>query len=206
MKRYVLTGLFVVAALGIGLWLGRQPRQPSAYEIQRTAMDLQLTRTMLPFRAAFRIALGVILLLLLAGFGWGVVRWLHRRAGTVYPDRSGLYPIREERVGGAKVFHDPNRAFAGSTVYAAGGRDIDVLHAMPVGQQSAQQQITAQAQAAQALRAAVSGSAPLPSPDRFPADLLGERRLAPPLPEVRTLELEPSHVERLLLEDGDPRI
>jgi hypothetical protein len=198
--------LFIAAALGIGLWLGRQPHQPSAYEIERTAMDLELSRTMLPFRVAFRIVFISLLLLILAGIGWGIIRWLHRRAGTVYPDHSGLYPIREERVGGAKVFHDPNRAFAGSTVYATSGRNIDVSHAMPAGQASAQQQITAQAQATQALRAAVSGSAPLPSADRFPADLLSTRRTSPPLPEVRTLELEPSHVERLLLEDADPRI
>ena len=27
------------------------------------------------------------------------MRWLNRRADTVYPDRAGLYPIREGRVG-----------------------------------------------------------------------------------------------------------
>jgi hypothetical protein len=130
------------------------------------------------------------------------VRWLNRRADTVYPDRAGLYPVREGRVGRAKVFHDPNRTLTGTTVYAPGEQTISVQHPLPTGQVDAQQQVTGRAQATQALRAAVSGAAPLPSGHRLPVDALAEQRMARPLPEVKDLELEPSHIERLLLQDG----
>ncbi len=46
---------------------------------------------------------------------------MNRRADTLYPDSAGLYPIREGRIGQAKVFHDPNRTLTGATIYAAGG-------------------------------------------------------------------------------------
>jgi hypothetical protein len=62
--------------------------------------------------------------------------------------------------------------------------------------------VTGQAQAAQALRAAVSGASSLPTAQGFPAGLF-ERQQARPLPEVRELGYEPSHIERLLLQDGD---
>jgi len=166
-------------------------------------MNLELTRTMLPFKVTFRVLLGVIALTVLAGLGWGGVRWVYRRADTVYPDQAGLYPIREGRIGGAKVFHDPNRAVAGSTVYASGKPQIEVRHPLPEGQAYAQHQITGQAQAAQALRAAVSGTTPLPTGERPPIDALLDRRLSRPLPEVKTLAREPSHIERLLREDND---
>jgi hypothetical protein len=203
MKRYILLAILLVIALGIGLVLGRRPDEPSAYELERTSMDLDLARTMLPFRIAFRVLLGAIVLLILAGVGWGMVRWLHRRADTVYPNHAGLYPIREGHIRGAKVFHDPNRALSGTTVYGSDAQQLEVQHPIPDGQAYAQQQVTAQAQAAQALRAAVSGVAPLGAGDLSPMELLANRRVSRPLPEVKSLELEPSHIERLLLEDGD---
>jgi hypothetical protein len=203
MRRYAFTGVLIVIALGIGLWLGRSPGEPSAYEIERASLDIQLARTMLPFKVAFRVLLGGALLLTVGGLGWGAIRWLNHRTDTVYPDRSGLYPIREGHIAGAKVFHDPNRTLSGTTVYAAGQSEISVQHALPQGQEGAQRQIASQAQAAQALRAAVSGPSPLPPNQNLPIGALDERRLARPLPEVRTLDLEPSHIERLLLENGD---
>ena len=131
------------------------------------------------------------------------MRWLHRRVDTLYPDQAGLYPIREGRVGQAKVFHDPNRTLGGTTVYADGEPDVAVRHPVPDGQEMAQERVTAQAQAAQALRAAVSGiGSPPPNPDP-PLDLLDQQRVTRPLPEVKTLDLEPSHIERLLLEKGE---
>jgi hypothetical protein len=101
------------------------------------------------------------------------------------------------------VFHDPNRALSGTTVYASEPPQLEVQHVIPEGQEYTQQQVTAQAQATQALRAAVSGISPLPIGNRSPMELLADRRVSRPLPEVKMLDLEPSHVERLLLEDGD---
>jgi hypothetical protein len=65
-----------------------------------------------------------------------------------------------------------------------------------------QSQVTGQAQAAQALRAAVSGSASLPAAQGFPASFF-DHSLSRPLPEVKELAWEPSHIEQLLLRNGD---
>lgn len=203
MKRLFWVGALAILALALGLWLGGAFRKPSAYESELASMNLEMARTMLPFKIAFRVLVGGVILLTLAGLGWGGVRWLHRRVDTLYPDQAGLYPIREGRVGQAKVFHDPNRTLGGTTVYADGEPDVAVRHPVPDGQEMAQERVTAQAQAAQALRAAVSGiGSPPPNPDP-PLDLLDQQRVTRPLPEVKTLDLEPSHIERLLLEKGE---
>jgi hypothetical protein len=201
--QQILIGIVLIAAaVGLGLWLGVSD-QRAAYRAERAAMNLEMARTMRPFQIAFRLLLGLVTLATLGGLGWGAVRWLNSRADTVYPDRSGLYPIREGRVGRSVVFHDPNRTLTGSTVYATGEQRITVQHALPGGRIDVQQQVTGQAQAAQALRASVSGSAALPSGRTAPRDLFERSALSRPLPEVKELDLEPSHIERLLLEDGD---
>ena len=202
MKRILLIVAVIALAVGVGLWLGSRDRQPTAYQLERASMSLEMARTMLPFQVAFRVLLGLVALLTLGGLGWGAVRWLNRRADTVYPDHAGLYPIREGRVGQAKVFHDFNRTLTGTTVYVAGEQRISVQTPLPEGRLDVQQQVTGQAQAAQALRASVSGGA-LPA-GRTTSRELFERPATPrSLPEVKELELEPSHIERLLLEDGD---
>jgi hypothetical protein len=204
MKGTILLGILLVAVIAAGLWcLASIPSTPTAYDLQRSSMNLEFARTMMPFRIAFRVLLGGIVLLTLAGLGWGLVRWLNRRSETMYPDRAGLYPIREGRIGGATVFHDPNRTVTGSTVYADGPSSVEVRHPVPLGQAAAQEQVTTQAQATQALRAAVSGSAPLSNGAPFPLDAVANHRISRPLPEVRSLNLEPSHIERLLLKDGE---
>ena len=203
MKRILLIGLLVALAVGVGLWLGVRDRQPTAYQLERAAMSLEMARTMLPFQIAFRVLLGGVILFTFGGLGWGAVRWLNRRADTVYPDRAGLYPIREGRVGPAKVFHDPNRTLTGTTVYATGEQPITVQQPLPEGRLDVQQQVTGQAQAAQALRASVSGPTSLPAGQSMPRDMFERAAQARALPEVQELELEPSHIERLLLEDGD---
>jgi hypothetical protein len=203
MKRLLLLVFLLALAVGLGLWLGSRPRQPTRYDVERTSMSIQMARTMLPFRIAFRVLLGLVALFTLSGLGWGAVRWLNRRADSVYPNQAGLYPVREGRVGQAKVFHDPNRTLTGTTVYAAGEQTITVQQPLPQGRVDVQQQVTSQAQAAQALRAAVSGPTSLPPGHALPRDVLDEVRVTRPLPEVKSLDLEPSHIERLLLEDGE---
>lgn len=204
MKRWAFIGVLalLVLALGVGLWLGRGTRQPSAYELERSAMSLQLARTLLPFQIAFRVLLGGVVIFTLAGVGLGVVRWINHRVTTLYPNQAGLYPLRETQIGTAKVFHDPNRAPTATTVYAHGVPSLTVQHPYP-GHLSAQLQITGQAQATQALRAAVSGHTPLPVSTPVTADMFDARRLSRELPEVKVLDLEPSHIERLLSETGD---
>jgi hypothetical protein len=166
-------------------------------------MSLQVSRTMVPFQVAFRVLLGGVVLFTFGGLGVGLVRWINHRVNTLYPNNAGLYPVREERVGQAKVFHDPNRAPTATTVYASGVPSLTVQNPLPPGQAAAQFQVTGQAQATQALRAAVSGHTSLPSGGPVSTDMFSQGRVARPLPEVKMLDLEPSHIERLLLETGE---
>jgi hypothetical protein len=211
MKRYLSLVLLLALAVGIGLWLGERSRTLTAYDLERASMRLEFSRALLPYRFVFRVALGAVLLLTLGGLGWGTVRWLHRRVDTVYPNDAGLYPVRERRIGRARVFHDPNRAPTATTVYVTGQPEqrieqcVRVEHGLPEGGAYLQGQVTGQAQAAQAIRAAVSGGGAVPFGPRFPASGESARRVSRPLPEVVRLDLEPSHVERLLIapEGGD---
>jgi hypothetical protein len=203
MRRYLSLIVLLAAAVGIGLWLGGRSRAPTAYELQRSSIQLQFAQALLPYRLAFRVGLGAVLLLTLGGLGWGTVRWLHRRVDTVYPDGAGLYPIREHRIGQAHVFHDPNRAPSATTAYATRSPGLHVEHALPEGGAYVQGPVTGQAQAAQAIRAAVSGGGSLPAGGGLAAGTFAGRRVSRPLPEVVSLDLEPSHVERLLIVDGD---
>jgi hypothetical protein len=200
-KRALLLLLLALFAVGMGWWLGDRTRTPNTYEMERMALGVTFVRTILPFKVAFAVLLGGILLLTLAGLGWNAIRWLGRRMDLVYPDHHGLYPIREHHIGRATVVHDPNRTLTGTTVYASGDQRIAVQHPMPQNHLSVQQQVTAQAQVAQALRAAVSGASALPAGRTGAADLL-ERRAVAAMPEVQELPYEPSHIERLLLLDG----
>lgn len=211
MKRYLFLILLLAVAVGIGLWLGGRERTPTAADLERSALRLEYAHALLPYRLAFRIALGTVLLFTLGGLGWGIVRWLHRRVDTVYPNDAGLYPIRERRIGRARVFHDPNRAPTAATIYALEqlrphlARDVRVEHALPEGGTYLQGQVTGQAQAAQAIRAAVSGGGAPPLESGFAGNTFNAPRVSRPLPEVVSLDLEPSHVERLLIapEGGD---
>jgi hypothetical protein len=73
---------------------------------------------------------------------------------------------------------------------------------LPEGQGYEQQQVTGQAQAVQALRAAVSGNSPLSAGAANPSEIGIRQKISRPLPEVKELDVEPSHIQRLLLEDG----
>lgn len=202
MKRTITLILLLATAISIGLWLGGRSRAPTAHEVERSSMSLEFARALLPYRIAFRVFLGAVLLLTISGTGWAVVRWLNRRVDTFYADRAGLFPVRESRVGRARVFHDPNRAPTGTTVYAPRMPRLYVDHVLPDGGAFMQQQITTQAQAAQAFRAAVSSGGAIPIAPQLPFDPLADRRVSRPIPEVRTLDLEPSHIERLLIGDS----
>jgi len=203
MKRWMVVGCLILFVLISALVWRAGSREPTVRELERDALNTQVDRAMVPFRIAFRVLLGALFLLTLGGLGWAVVRWLHRRVDTIYPDGAGLYPVREQRVGRARVFHDPNRVPTATTVYARRKGGVDVAHPLLPSQEEAQRQATAQAQAAQALRAAVSGQAPLSAGQIFPPAVSPGRELSRPLPEVKVLDVEPSHIERLLLEKGE---
>lgn len=205
MKRLIVIVVItcILIALGLGASLASGSQEPSAYDRERTALSMQVSRTMVPFQVAFRVLLGAVVLFTFAGAGVGLVRWINHRVDTLYPNHAGLYPVREGRIGQARVFHDPNRAPTATTVYANGVPALTVQHPLPPGEAMAQFQVTGQAQATQALRAAVSGYNALPSGGPISTDMFSPNRVARPMPEVKMLDLEPSHIERLLLETGE---
>ena len=90
MKYVLWIGIALVIALGLGLWIGRGAREPTTYDLERMALKLEFSRRLLPFRIAFWVLLGTVVLGILGGFGWAGIRWIARRADTVYPDRAGL--------------------------------------------------------------------------------------------------------------------
>ena len=64
MKRFIVIGVImcIIIALGLGVWLGGGSREPSTYELERTAMSLQVSRSLVPFQVAFRVLLGGVVL------------------------------------------------------------------------------------------------------------------------------------------------
>jgi len=143
---------------------------------------------------AMKVVLGIILLAFLAGLAYAAVRLTLKRAMTIYPDRSGLYPVVDRKVGKIRVFHDPNRAPVAATLYTPEGVTFVVSPEPGPGQL----QVTGQAQAAQALRAAASGVGL--TPDTAERIVRPQTPLVKPLPPVEVWDIEPTHVERLLEE------
>ncbi|MDY7039659.1 MAG: hypothetical protein SVX38_02215 [Chloroflexota bacterium] len=193
--------VLIAATLIIGLLLAEANQdESSTVEREMANMRLETARRLQVVTIVFRAGLAVIVLVTLAGVGLGVVRFVVRRTDTVYPDKAGLYPLREGRVGRIRFFHDPNRAPMPTTMYGPQG----VSHLTAPGLEADQLRVTGQAQAAQALRAASSGNGMgLQGRQLVEAIVPPERRLSRPMPTVEVWDIEPSHVARLLEEVGD---
>ena len=148
---------------------------------------------------AMKMILALIVLAFLAGLAYAAVRLALKRAMTIYPDHSGLYPVVQCRVGNNRVFHDPNRTPVATTIYTAQG----VTFAASPDPSPGQLQVTGQAQAAQALRAAASGIGLPPATAEKIVGGGSQDPLVKPLPPVEVWDVEPAHVARLLEEVGD---
>ncbi|MCD6554364.1 MAG: hypothetical protein J7M16_10175 [Anaerolineae bacterium] len=193
--------VLIVATLVIGLLLADTNRgKYSTVEREMAALRLETARRLQVVTIGFRAGLAVVALSTLGGIGFGAIRFILRRADTIYPDKAGLYPIREGRIGSIRFFHDPNRAPMPTTLYSPQG----VSHLTAPGFEADQLRVTGQAQAAQALRAASSGGGiNLQSRQLVEAIIPPERRLSKPIPPVEVWDIEPAHVARLLEEVGD---
>jgi len=191
----------IAATLVIGALLtGANQEESSTVEREIASLRLETARRLQVVTIGFRVGLAAITLLTLAGIGYGVVRFVLRRTDTIYPDKAGLYPIREGRIGGTRFFHDPNRAPMPTALYSSQG----VSHLTAPGFEADQLRVTGQAQAAQALRAASSGNGiDLQSRRLVEAIVPPERRLSLPIPPAEVWDIEPSHVARLLEEVTD---
>jgi hypothetical protein len=126
-----------------------------------------------------------------------------RYALTIAPNRQGIFPLLLGRAKGSWAVFDPNRSPTAVTLI--GDNVPKVTHALPAGTESAQAQITSQAQMVQLTAAAVSGEGETEKKARELVSGLGGRTglLTKPLPPVHRSALEPSHVERLLIEAGE---
>ena len=205
-KVLVLTSLAIVILLLVLVLAAACNSEPNWEQEQLTTeklraqvrMEQERREALEPWVRVFYIALGVVIILSLAGLSAVIIVALYNRwAATVPPTATGLYPLLRARLGlrGPVVIHDPNRQPIATTIY---GKDGPTFPQLP-----GQAQATAQAQLVQATAARyrehqtivneyyqLHGQQPEP------------KRLSAPLPEPEISTLEPSHVERLLLEEG----
>ena len=188
--------LLVMLALVVGSAIAGNQREESL-EVARTKEAIAVR--WLWISMAMKVILGLIVLAFLGGLAYTTVRLALKRAATYYPDRSGLYPVVKCRVGKGHIFHDPNRVPVAATIYTEAGVTFVASPELGPGQL----QVTGQAQAAQALRAAASGIGLPPSTAEKIVSGAGQDPLVKPLPPVEVWDVEPAHVARLLEEVGD---
>ena len=195
-------------------------RQLLQAQADKAQADAEATRNALPAATLRNMLLytgvGVSVLVLAVGSAFAAVAWLNKRATSVYPNDAGQYPVIVKRSwSGVTIVHDPNRALGPTTIYTApslagmlSGRKGQLPAAqfpMP-GSESSMLQLATQAQAVGLVAAATRNSLGVGDPrqaGQLAQALIERPALSAPLPPVRLSSLEPSHVERLLLESQD---
>jgi hypothetical protein len=181
-------------------------------EAMRQAVPAATLRNMLVYAGT---GIGVVVLAI--GSAFAVVAWLNKRATAVYPNGAGQYPVIVKRSwNGVTIVHDPNRALGPTTIYTTPslvdvvlrkGNQSPAAQFPASGSEGSMLQLATQAQAiglvAAASRNATRGgeraeqlAQTLLNRPAMPAGPIG-------LPPVRASSLEPSHVERLLIEAED---
>jgi len=205
-KAFILLMLIaLILAFVLGAVLrGRTYSSPSPEYLTRAEqLRLENQARLNTIKTVFLVALGVVILVGVTGITLGLVRMVWLKARLVYPARSGIFPVLVNRVGPQVILHDPNRTLAGTTVLGRGPDGVSVQHLLPPeAGVEAQLQVTTQAQVAQAVAAAAGGDG-VNAQSRKLIESVTARQVAAPLPEVEVSDLEPSHVERLLLETGE---
>ncbi|MBN1139296.1 MAG: hypothetical protein JXM73_22155 [Anaerolineae bacterium] len=230
--KYILTALlalFILAACAWGalaLWSQAQQQfSPSPIDLARQANRLrwlELWGRLWPPLSVILIALSVLFLIVLA---WTLLRWLAERATAQYADGRGLFPIKALRAwqwiriarwlwlpAQAVVYHDANRAAGPTTIYTPtlDGSAVAVRQVGAEGISPEQLRVTQGAQLAQIAAAVASGPGSTPAlrqqvGQRLPAvniyNDLDRPLLAPNLPAIS--QIEGSHIERLLREQGE---
>lgn len=201
-KVLVLTSLAIVILLLVLMACNSEPnweQEQLATEKLRAQVRMEQERreALEPWVRVFYIALGTVIILSLAGLSTVVIIALYNRwAATVPPTATGLYPLLRARLGlrGPVVIHDPNRQPMATTIYGKNGPTFPQL--------PGQAQATAQAQLVQATAARYREHQTIVN-EYYVQPQTGEpKHLSAPLPEPEISTLEPSHVERLLLEEG----
>jgi hypothetical protein len=194
--------LFLILVCGLASVLGLIGGWTPSPEYRQAVESMQIdtAHKLRWIRIVFWGGLTAIALLGLAGAVGGLLRLLWRRSRLIGVDPSGLFPIVENRAGGQIYYHDPNRQWAGTTIYGTDAEGIAVRHAIPLGQQEAQFQLSTQAQATQFVAAANQGRG-LSTPARRLVERMVDssvRRPVPRLPEVVVLDEALPEDRRLL--------
>jgi hypothetical protein len=199
---FALLAMLLAFVLG-GVLFGRRPLD-EASRVELYRLQVKKAERLAVVEVGVKAGASIVLVAVIGGLGVAVVRWALRRAGTIYPDQAGIFPLLKLRLGAAVVVHDPNRAPTATTAYVAGRErpDVRVLHVTQDGSEAGQFQITSQAQAVQAIAAATRKDGMTPQARHLVERIADPRPLSAPLPEVEVLDVEPSHVDRLLEEGG----
>jgi hypothetical protein len=182
--------LICVLAFAAGLTLAGSGGVSAEYQAAVESLRLDTTAKMHWIRVGFWGGLATIALVGVGGLVVGLVRVVWQRSQLIGPHPSGIFPVVEGRVGGQIYYHDPNRQWAGTTAYGAGLEGVTVRHLVPAGQEEAQLQIAAQAQATQLVAAASQGQGLTPQARRLVEQvaLTAPARSAPRLPQVVVLD------------------
>jgi len=196
----VILMLAFVLTFGLGLVLAGNWGASTEYRVAVEALRLDTAARMRWIQIAFWAGLVAIVLVGLGGVVGALLRVVWQRSRIIQPHTSGLFPIVEGRAGGQTYYHDPNRQWAGTTVYGVGPEGADVRYLAPPDQQETQFQIATQAQATQFVAAASQGRG-LNASTR---DLAGQLALAAParpvphLPDIVVLDESVPQERRLL--------
>lgn len=196
LRRALLPAVFTAAAGLLGLFLGARYDvvQPAGRSASGTAGVWGMVF------AGLLAGFLVVGLVTFAALSFVLVRWADRRSGLIRPDKTGLYPVVRGRMGRAVYYHDPNRAPTSTTIYVSSS---DVKYLTTPGREDEQFRLTSQAQFGQAM-AGRSMESRGPNDGHALLELLAYRNgLSTPMPEVKISDLEPAHVERLLIECGE---
>ena len=199
--------VIIILAVAVGyLWASSQGTHPAAAvdpQLQRLALEgARKAQTM---SLVFRLAMLSLIFLATAGICYQLVSWLSKKANTIYPDqKTGLFPIVRLSVGGHQAIHDQNRSPTTATIYTRGRQgDVRGVQVLPADCTAAQPPLTTGTARAHHHVAAATPMTLNAQSRQLVENVVTPSPVRPALPEVKILNIEPSHVERLLEDHGD---
>ena len=209
----IILSLLLAFALGVTITQDKgDPTIPIRVQIaqleletkrQLAELEIEKQLQLQPLEFAFRVAIVIIVSITLASLGFQLVRYASNRAGMVWPSADGVFPLIKVKVGRDQIVYDPNRAVTPSVIFSADEvGTVSVLHIASSAHPSDQRQISSQAQVVQGIIAAARHAGDRQSSQLVKTALQALPPPEPTLPEVTVLDIEPSHVERLLAEEG----
>lgn len=199
-------------------------RKPTVVDLAREQNHLKMLNLWGRVWPPLSVILVGLFVLFLIALGLKCLRWLDERSRESYA-RSGSFPVKSHRAwtwlrvarwfwlpAQAVIYHDPNRAAGPTTIYTptADGSAVAVRQVGAEGISPEQMRVTQGAQLAQIAAAVASGPGSTAAmrqqvSQRLPAvniyNDMDRPLLSPNLPVVS--QIEGSHIERLLREQGE---